>query len=219
MNFAKRLLQVARSIRKSPVAVMAVVALLLLPAVVFVTGAQGQTPTAPPAFPTRPIPPLPNPARMPANVTPHPYSESLAGRNSPPPKEPVGANAVKPNGAQLKGRFLPQLESMVDGLRVALGDPPPCQSLSCNHVQGFVQNLELTRDLCLTSYPGGLIAEYGNDPTVGNTLRAFQRACDSLNNSLRSLGAPADSPAWRNAASAVLQIAQPVAIAERARSP
>ena len=146
---------------------------------------------------------------------------------SPPPlgasvsstAPPTDQGAPKATGVQLRGRFLPQLESMVIGLKVALGDPSWCQSLTCNHEQGFVPNLEGIRVLCVINYPGGLIAEYGNDPAVGNVIRAFKQGCDLFMSSIQTIGPPTDSPAWRDAASAVLNIIQPVAVSERARSP
>jgi len=132
---------------------------------------------------------------------------------------PTDQGANKPTATQVRGRVLPELESMVLGLRVALGDPPPCQG-TCNHVQGFVENLEGSRALCLISYPhDAFISEYGNEPAVGNIIKAFRTGCDLLLNSIQSIGPPADSPAWRNAASAILDIIQPVALSERARSP
>lgn len=130
---------------------------------------------------------------------------------------PTDQGANKPSATQVRGRVLPELESMVLGLRVALGDPPPCQG-TCNHVQGFVENLEGSRVLCLISYPqDGFIAEYGNEPAVGNIIKAFRTGCELLLSSIQNIGPPADSPAWRNAASAILAIIQPVAVSERAR--
>ena len=146
---------------------------------------------------------------------------------SPPPlgasvsstAPPTDQGAPKATSVQLRGRFLPHLESMVVGLKVALGDSSWCQSPPCNHEQGFAPNLEGIRVLCVINYSGGLIAEYGIDPAVGNVIKAFKQGCDLFMSSLQTLGPPAHSPAWRDAASAVLDVIQQVAVSERARSP